>query len=231
MYIRNIYIYIILDKIVYKRKFTRKRIIWYLFLVKFFRYFIFQFLYANFITSITIINLLTSNWNERHCIHVDTLNGMYRNTLIVITKLRRHLLGINCTNIYSIESKFFEFLSVSHVFFFIDKHRYLFIQIYLSTKRKLKLLCAITKAAPRERVVSNSCVHSRLSRWRVEDRGQWSKYNYTKKRNKRMRRNYFSLRWIIEGIPLKLDNNRLEKSRRHSELAFLTSLYLVLCFF
>lgn len=46
--------------------------------------------------------------------------NLYRNQLIVVVELRRHLLAVNrINNIYSIERKFFEFLSVStHGFFF-----------------------------------------------------------------------------------------------------------------
>lgn len=72
------------------------------------------------------------------------------------------------------------------------------------------------------------CVHSRPV-MRARSRTMIKVQLYEEEKRKNEGRNYFSLRRIVEGVPLKLDNDRLEKSRRHSGFAFLTSLCPFLC--
>lgn len=134
--------------------------------------------------------LLTSNWNDRYYIRYIERN-LYRNQLIVVAELRRHLLAVNrINNIYSIERKFFEFLSVStHGFFFIDKHRYLYVQIYLSTKRKNYVRNYESNVTAKDQV-SSPCVPSRpVTRGRSRTMIEVQLYEEEKRKNER--RNYF----------------------------------------
>lgn len=169
-------------------------------------FFVFRSLYSNFITSTNYNKLLlTSNWNERYYIRWYIERNLYRNRLIVVAKLRRHLLAVNrINNIYSIERKFFEFLSVStHVFFFfffpIDKHRYLYIQIYLSTKHKNYVRNYESSATAKEQV-SSPCVPSwPVTRGRSRTMIEVQLHEEEKRNNER--RNYFSLQRNVDGLP------------------------------
>lgn len=161
--------------------------------------------------------------------------------MIVVAKLRRHLLAINrINNIYSIERKFFEFLSVStNVFFFfffsIDKHRYLCIQIYLSTKRKNYVRNYESSATAKEQV-SSPCVPS----WPVtrgRSRTMIEVQLYLRRRETKEWKKLFFVTAKCRWPPLKLDNNRSEESTtfwtRISRVTVSLSIYVsfYICFF
>lgn len=75
------------------------------------------------------------------------------------------------------------------VFFFIDKHRYLYVQIYLSTKRKNYVRNYESNVTAKDQV-SSPCVPSRpVTRGRSRTMIEVQLYEEEKRKNER--RNYF----------------------------------------